>query len=198
MKRSLLIICILILSLFICGCTASNQNALPSSKYVVIYQEVHDAGQIVSGNFPSTHVGDAYPPISFFYNNTTYSALDGMHPVNGSLKVLFGMYTQQESREGLRNGLNVVEIYDFPSTPEPGLTIDGVDKNGTVDMIYDNTSVALSSGSSWTAPPTPEWNETHTITYLSGMNGQNNATNYTYTIQYNRTLTIENKGVIDK
>ena len=208
MKHSLLIVSILVFCLLGCGCTASNQNALPStgssqnalpsSKYVALYEEVDDEGQIVSGNL-SPVVGDAYPPITFYYNKSAAPPSGFPYPINDSLKILFGTYSQKESSAGLRNGLNVVEIYNFPSIPEQGLIINGVDKNGTVDMIYNNTSVALSPGSAWTAPPIPEWNETNTVTYTQpNVNGQSNRTNYTYTIQYNRTVTIENKGVIDK
>ena len=127
--------------------------------------------------------------------------MDGTHPINSSLKMLFALYTQKESIVSLIPSLTVIEIYNFPDTPEQELTISGVDKNGTVDMVYNNKSVALLPGSTWTAPQVPEWNETNTVSYPPPyINGQinSNATNYTYTIQYNRTITIENKGVIDK
>lgn len=198
MKRSLLMACILSLIMLISGCTASNQNALSSSKYVALYEEVHDVGQVVSGSVP--FVGDAFPPIPFFYNRSSYCPPGGFpYPINDSLKIIFGMYTQKESIAGLVNSLNVAEIYTFPNTPEQGLTIIGVDKNGTVKMMYDNESIDLPPGSTWTAPMVPEWNETNTVIFPPpDINGHGNGTNYTYTIQYTRTSTIKNLGIIDK
>ena len=198
MKRILLTIGILCLIILISGCTASNQNALPFSKYVALFEEVHDMGQIVSGSYP--YPGMAQPPIAFFYNKSLYYPPGGFpYPINDSLKILFGMYTQKESRVNLADSLNTVEIYSFPNTPEQDLTIIGVDKNGTVEMMFNNESIFLAPGSTWIAPTIPLWNETNSVVYPPpDMNGQGNGTNYPYTIQYTRTRTIENLGVINK
>lgn len=196
MKHRLLIICLLSWIIVVSGCSISNQNSLPSDKYVALYEEIHDVGEVVSGVSPMTE--GAQPPIPFFYDKSSYNPPGGFpYPINDSLKILFGGYTQKESRVRLVTSLNVVEIYDFPNTPGPGLTITAVENDGTVKMMYDNESVEIAPGHIWTAPAIPKWNETNVGTDpSSGINGQVNRINYT--VQYTRTITIENKGVMDK
>lgn len=86
---------------------------------------------------------------------------------------------------------HVVEIYTTPYTLEPNLTITSVDNNGTVEFSYGNESIQLAPGASWISPIVSMRNETQTG-YLLDL------TPYTFTVYYNRTFEIGNKGVFDK
>ena len=182
MTRSLLIICILIVSLLICGCSVSDQNVLPSNKFAAVYVEMHDDGTLVSGAYP--YPGGAMPAYSFdLPANFTL-------PANDSLKIFLGVQNFSDSIVRLTVDLKETEVYAFPYPISPEITIVGVDKNGNVNLLFNNKSINLSSRASWASPVTLVWNQTNTV----GFNGSN----YTYTIQFNRTWTVENKGVFNK
>jgi hypothetical protein len=185
MKRSLLIACILIFSLLVCGCTSSSQNVLPSNKFVAVYVEMHDDGTIISGTYP--YPGMAMPAYSFdLPANFTL-------PANDSLKIFLGVQNFSDSRVRLTVNFKETEVYAFPYSISPEITIDGVDRNGTVEMSYDNKSINITSGANWVSPVTSVWNETNTVSYPP-----ENGTNYTYTLQFKRTWMVENKGVFNK
>jgi hypothetical protein len=122
------------------------------------------------------------------------------YPANDSLKIIVGTINIRESRVSLTTNLNELDIYSLPYDLEPGLTISSIDKNGTVSMSYGNESVDLQSGHTWKSPVISTWNETNTIKYPppDWSTGIDNGTNYTYTVRFVRTWTIENKGVFDK
>lgn len=182
MKRSLLMIFILIVSLLICGCSISDQQVLPSNKFAAVYVEMHDDGTLVSGTYPL--FGGAKPPYPFdLPANFTL-------PANDSLKILLGVQNISDSTAGITADIKVTEVYAFPYSISPEITIVGVDKNGIVNLLFSNKSINLSSGASWESPVSLVWNQTNTV----GFNGAN----YTYTIQFNRTWTVENKGVFNK
>lgn len=71
--------------------------------------------------------------------------------VNSSLKILcFGYYRQEG---GLFNNLTYVRgIYGFPYQMESGVTITGVNQNGTIQMRYNNELINLSHGETWDSP----------------------------------------------
>lgn len=182
MKRNLLIVCILIFSLLICGCSVSDQNVLSSNKFVAVYVEMHDDGTLVSGTYP--YFGGAKPPYPFdLPANFTL-------PTNDSIKILLGVQNISDSTAGITADIKVTEIYAFPYSISPEITLVSVDKNGIVNLLFSNKSISLSSGDRWASPVTLVWNQTNTLDY--------NGANYTYTIQFNRTWTIENKGVFNK
>jgi len=96
MKYRMLIICIVInLVISISGCSASNENVLPSNKYVVVYEEIRDNGTIVSGFNP--YPGMAQPPIPFLYSMSDYPPGSFPYQMNDSLKILLGVYNIKES-----------------------------------------------------------------------------------------------------
>jgi hypothetical protein len=173
----------IIVILFVCGCTTSNQNVLPSNKFVAVYAEMRDDGSIVSGTYPYPGMAETMSPFNVPGNFKI--------PANDSLKVYMGVQKIKESRVRLTTDLQVTKIYDLPYSISPEIMIVGVDKNGTVDMFYNNTSFNLQSGATWSSPIISIWNETNSFTI-------DNGTNYTYTIQYHRVWTIQNKGTVDK
>ena len=182
MKRSLLMVFILIVSLLICGCSVSDQNVLPSNKFVAVYAEMHDDGTLVSGAYP--YPGGATPAYSFdLPSNFTL-------PANDSLKIFLGVQNFSDSIIRLTVNFKETEVNAFPYSISPEITIVGVEKNGTVNLLFSNKSINLSSGASWASPVTLVWNQTNTV----GFNG----TNYTYTVQFNRTWAVVNKGVFYK
>ena len=97
MKRSLLIACILIFSLLVCGCTSTSQNVLPSDQFVAVYVEMRDNGAIVSGTYP--YPGMAMP--IYPYELPAGFTL----PANDSLKILLGVENRTESRVRLTGDL---------------------------------------------------------------------------------------------
>jgi hypothetical protein len=201
MKRSLLILCILSFIVMDCGCIAGDQNVLPPGKYVALQEEVRDSGTFISGHYP--YPGMAQPMWPFYYGGHALPP-DGYPPnyppLNDSLKILLGSYGIKESNISLTVSLNVAGVYELPYTLEPDLKIIGVERNGTVTMSYGNESITLPPGSAWKSPAISTWNETGTVRYPppGAMTGYDNGTEYTYTVQYVRTLTVINKGVFDK
>lgn len=190
MKRRLLILFIFIASLLMGGCLGTNSNSLPSNKYVAIQVDVMYAGTLVYGTYP--YPGMAQLPVGFYPE---------MYPTNDSLKIMVGIINTRSSIVSLAvNGPVVMNINNLPSDIKLGLSIDGVDKNGTIEMSYNNTSIKLTSGSTWKSPIISTWNETNTIKYPppNFATGVDNGTNYTYIIQYQETWTVENKGMFNK
>jgi hypothetical protein len=195
----LLIACIIL----ICGCLGAKSGTLPSNKYVAVYEEKTDGGTIVSGYYPYP----IYPggPMGymkpFFYKQSDYPSGGFPYSMNDSTKLLLGvLYIQGSSSVYISSNLSVLEIYDLPYMLEPGLTITGIDKNGTVEMSYDNVSINLPPGSAWNSPVIATWNETDIVKYPppDWATGEDHGTNYTYTVQYTRIWAIENKGIYDK
>jgi hypothetical protein len=91
----------------------------------------------------------------FLHDNTpvpVYHDQPGRYvTVNSSLKILcFGYYRQDG---GMFNNLSYVRgIYGFPYRMESGVTITGVDQNGTIQMSYNNESINLGHGETWESP----------------------------------------------
>ena len=183
MKRSLLIACILIFSLLVCGCTSSSQNVLPSNKFVALYVEMRDDGGIVSGTYPYPGMAVPIYPFDLPANFTL--------PSNDSLKILLEVEHITESSVRLSGDAKEIKIYDLPYSLSPEITIVGVDRNGTIEMSYDNKSINISSRTKWVSPVTSVWNETNTIADYNGIN-------HTYTLQFKRTWIVENKDVFKK
>jgi hypothetical protein len=171
-------------------------NSLSPNKYVAIQEERNDVGTIVSGYNPA--FPEAPVPQLFLYNTSMVIAFynkSGIYPpnypeMNQSLKILQGTYYIDTSPARYNNNLVVRGIYNFPYNSESGASILGVDKNGTVEMMYGNESIHLNSGDSWTSPITQTRNET--------VNGIYNGKNYTAIIKYSTTWQIINKGIFDK
>jgi hypothetical protein len=201
MKRSLLILCILSSIILACGCITGDQNILPPGKYIAIQEVVRDSGTFISGHYP--YPGMAQPMWPFYYDRSALppAGYPTDYPrMNDSLKILLGVYDIKESNISLTTRLSVAGIYELPYMLEPGLKIIGVDRNGTVEMSYGNESISLPPGSAWRSPAISTWNETGTVRYPppNAMTGHDNGTDYTFTVQYVRTFTVENKGVFDK
>lgn len=100
MKRCLLIVCILIFSLLICGCTTSNQNVLPSNKFVAMTLIVRDSGEVVSDKTPMSM--GAQPMPSFFDYPYGYNASN--NPADSPLK-----------NKSLKLFVGVINVNDDPA-----------------------------------------------------------------------------------
>lgn len=150
---------------------------------------------------------------TFSYKKSDYPPGSFPYQLNDSMKILLGvLYIHGSSSVYISSTLTVIEINDLPYSIEPGLTIIGVDKNGTVELSCNNTSfystpetlsnlsINLSPGATWGSAPISAWNETNVVKYPppDPYTGIDSGTNYTYTLHYVKTLTLENKGVFDK
>jgi len=174
---------LILIMILVCGCTSSNQNALPSNKFVAVYVEMRDNGAIVSGTYPYPGMAMPIYPYALPANFTL--------PANDSLKILLVVENRTESSVRLTGNSKEAKVRDLPYSISPEITIVDIDKNGTMDMLFSNQSINISSGASWTSPITSVWNETNTIAGYDG-------TNYTYTLQFKRTWMIQNMGVFNK
>ncbi len=184
MKYSILIVGILIfIIILVSGCTTSNQNVLSSNKFVAVYVEMRDYGTIVSGTYPYPGMAVPIGPLEL--------PADFTLPSNDSLKIFLRVDNISDSSVRLTGDSNETEINAFPYSISPEITIISVDKNGTVNMLFSNISINISSGNNWSSPVTSVWNETNTI---AGPDG----TNYTYTLQFKRTWMVQNDGVFNK
>jgi hypothetical protein len=227
MKSSLLIVFILMTMILVCGCIVSDQNraasnpsnntisdnnSLPSNKFVAITFTVRNSGTIVSGQMPIT--AGAQLPVGFFnimssqYDPSSYPS---NYPSKNDLKILVGLIQISDSPYHLTTNLeSVVGVYKLPCTIVPGLNITSVDANGTVEISYDNETIGRYESvttnipckneslyaqeiAGWTSPVISERNETINLAFPA-IGG----TNYTFTIHYKMTYEIENKGVFSK
>jgi hypothetical protein len=210
MKRSLLIAGILIFSLLVCGCTASNSNVsrdtLPQDKYVAVEEYMQTSCTIINGsyNFPP-HI--TLPPISFDYNgsdngsnpadgNSWYGfhrfiSNDYYPAVNDSFKALYdSTYYRDVAPLDTRTGMIIKGIYRYPYVFESGFVLNNIDGNGTLYGSYNNTSIVIRSGEQWTSPLSTE---------IKGGSGTDLSQKpYSYTASFNTTITIMNLGVLDK
>ena len=226
MKRSLLMVFILMTMILVCGCIVSNQsrvisnssnntisnNSLPSNKFVAMTFIVMNSGTIVSGQMP--YIAGAQPPVGFFnimpsqYNSSSYPST---YPSKNDLKILLGLIQIDDSPYHLTTNLeSVVGVYKLPCTIVPGLNITSIDANGTVEISYDNetigryesvTTIIPCKNESLYAQEIAGW----TSPVISERNETINTTfpaisgtNYTFTIHYKMTYEIDNKGVFSK
>ena len=137
---------------------------------------------------------DGMPPMPFYYNMSTPMPGGFPYLINYSSKILLGSYDSF-------NRLNVSVIYDLPYTPDSGIRVNTVDEYGIVEMTYNNESIQLPPGASWTTPAYT-WNETGYVTSYPAEDPNSttltNGTQTQYTIQHTETWTIENIGIFDK
>lgn len=151
--------------------------------YVAIKEVAFDTGTIIHGSYP--YPGMPVPPPFFNYMGPM-SPSDKYPEVNNSLKILYGHYQEHESPETLNSYLSVIGINNFPYQTDSGAIILNVDKNGTVFMTYNNTSINLSVSDTWTSP------------IVSTRLDTVNTTNYSYVARYNLSYEFTNLGIFEK
>jgi hypothetical protein len=180
----------------VCGCMTES-NSLQSDKYVAIEEEMNDDGVLIAG---TPGIPEAPLPPIFDYDNTIprYSYPSNYPLMNDSLKILYGTFYTDSTPEYLRKRLNVRGIYEYPYTLESGPIITNVDRNGTVQMTYDNTSISLKVNDAWTSPviSTRVVNVSGTSARL--VNDSVIGGNYTYTVKYTTTWKVTNRGIFEK
>ncbi len=119
---------------------------------------------------------------------------------NYSLKTLVGVVYKIDSPFHSSASLDhIVGVYNLPYNIEPlpdtsdlGLTITNVDKNGTVELSYENESFYVEPGSNWTSPIVSTYNLSQNLTFPI------NGSYYKYALCFNRTYELENKGLFNK
>ena len=209
MKRSLLIICILISCLLICGCTSNDSNTLKdtllSDKYVVVYEEYYNNSTLIGNTTyrPSDPWPVPVPLLPFDYNNST-GFLDKVGlitsgSVNNSFKILYGKMAYGESPTAYGwNGVISQGIYELPFIPENGFNIVNISRNGTVYATYGNESICLKPGDNWTSPVTTGTmiGVYHTDDIPLPSNGT--VIYFPWPVSYNMSYTITNMGMYNK
>jgi hypothetical protein len=180
-----------------CGCTNHDSSFLPLNQYVAIEEEMYDNGVLIAG---TPGIPEAPLPPIFYYDNTIprYIYPPDYPPMNDSLKIVYGTFYTDSTPEYLRKRLNVHGIYEYPYPLESGPIITNVDRNGTVQMTYDNESINLNVNDAWTSPVIST-----RVVNLSGtsarlMNDSVIGGNYTYTVKYTTTWKVTNRGVFEK
>lgn len=211
MKRSLLIACILIFGLFVCGCTyfnsSTSKDMLPQDKYVAIRVDSTNTSTLI-GTPPYTPV-QPMPiptPVPYFdYDNSKGWLGPELAPYgissNDSLKVIVGniRYWDTPTMSGYM-GIDLRGIYALPFTFENGLTILNITGNGTVLAEYENKSIYLKPGENWTMVKTAD---NTTGAYLANMQNNNtfdyqNVTQMPWPVKSEQNYTFTNEGLLDK
>lgn len=207
MKYSLLILGIIILIVIICGCTTTNSNTqkdvLPTDKYVAVYEEYYNNSTLV-GNMtykPANPWILPAPYYDFDYNNSSKSSwnpISGNIVVNDSTKILFGRVVNNSTPTYYgKMGAFVDCVYSLPFSIENGFEITNITRNGTIFAIYNNSSIQLEPGGTWTSPIITGTTMGHYATYDIPTPG-GNATYIEWPVRYNTTYTITNKGIYNK
>jgi hypothetical protein len=191
----LILLAVLVL-VFVCGCMTES-NSLQSDKYVAIEEEMNDNGVLIAG---TPGIPEAPLPPIFEYDNTIprYSYPQGYPPMNDSLKILDGGFYTDSTPEYLRKSLNVRGIYAYPYQLESGPVITNIDRNGTIQMVYDNKSTYLKVNDEWTSPIITTRVANINGTSVRFIDGNVTGGNYTYTVKYTTTWKVTNRGLFEK
>jgi hypothetical protein len=209
MKSSLLIICILAFSILISGCLAGDQNVLPSSKYIVIQEEIYEFNGTINGSYPD--IPDVVSSIPFYYNKSEHYPSD--YPqINESLKALLGIYRIENVSGNITVNLTVKGIYSYPYKlgPENDVyilpvrpyllesvpVVVGVDRNGTLETAFGNETPTVISGVTFSKQYMTQPIGTDNI--LPIVSTRNITTSEGDTIQYTSMYNITNVGIFDK
>ena len=211
MKRSLLIVCILIFSLLICGCTYFSSNTskdtIPSDKYVAILEEYTNSSTLI-GTPPNATIRPfpiPTPVPTFDYDNSQGQLQYELGPygitANDSFKILIGKISYFDTPTMLGYmGIGLMGVYDLPYTVDDGFTIVNVTRNGTIMAIYNNQSIILKPGENWTTTSSANI----TGAYLANKFNTSDYTDYTnmtimpWPIHRELSYTFTNKGIFNK
>ncbi len=209
MKRSSLIVCILISILLICGCTTINSNTLndtlPSDRYVAIYQEYTINSKLIGNT--SYKPGPPIPLPSPFmpsdYDNSSgimgYFLASYGYNVNDSFKILYGKRFNLDTPVDYgQGGFGIYGIYDLPYTIDEGFSVVNISKNGTIYATYNNQSIYLKVGDTWASPITTKNETGRYLTYDIPNQTMGNITYFDWPVQTNTSFTITNKGLYSK
>jgi hypothetical protein len=149
---------------------------------VALYERIVDKGRVIEG-VCDRPMPSLYPPEPF----DKYFVVKGLHcNVNNSLKIYYGTDNVQDWPTGIDTRTNRRGIYGYPYTLDSGPTILGVDRNGTVHMLYYNKSVYLKVGEGLESPILS--NGTRAIDWFGSP----------FKVGYNVTASITNIGVFNK
>ena len=190
----------LIFSLLICGCLGTSNNS-SLTNYTVVFVEHNEEGTIVAGEAPLEHV--VHDPGSFYYssdlvhakygNSTNY--VPGYPEINNSLKILLGIYYNELRQENQSGYLLVKGVYNYPYQLDTGPTILNIDKNGTLLLAYNNSSIYVKKGDAWSSPVASTRSEDYNQFYTyTDYNGTYIAKNYSYTVNWKTLWVITNIG----
>ncbi len=203
-ETELLFILIISIVLLACGCTSpapsgngNDTGAMAADKYVALYEEHDKVSTILEGNGTVAHMPVPCPrPFPFDYDGTL--GYKGEYPaVNDDLKVMYGSYVVVEHPTGGYSTAYYKGIYGLPYTLSSGLTITGIDANGTVEATCDNATVILKAGDIWRSPVATKV-ENQSL-HVMGDNIPFSSFVYRpFIVQTNDSWTVENKGIYPK
>jgi hypothetical protein len=185
-----------------CGCASpgpagTGADTLPVDRYVALYEENDTIGSVPAGNVTIAYMPVPCPrPLPFDYNGTL--GYSGQYPeVNDDLKVMYGSYVVVDHPAGGYSTACYRGIYELPFTLDSGLKIWGIDAAGTINASYYDANVTLKVGDVWKSMliSIVKNESLHII-------GDNitfgNFVYQPFTVQYNYSWTIENKGMFPK
>ena len=172
MKHSLLIVCIIIFSLMICGCTSFNstskissntssntsQDTIPSDMYVGVLEEYTNQSTLIGTPpytpFPPMPIPTPMPVLDFD-NSQGYTEVylwNTNSPINDSFKgfILKEYLVSTPTQYGYAGEIYAKAVYDLPYTVEGGFIIENITSNGTILARYKNQSIVLGPGENTT------------------------------------------------
>lgn len=199
LSRIVIVVLVSVIFAGISGCIytgsgSQTSSTLPADKYVAIYQEYNEEGRMVEGNEPVLPIiGPALEPFDYdgskglsnqyYGTDGDFQIFAGIYyyydsPVSGYPKACFGGYSGQ-----------------YPLSLLGGLTIHGIDKDGTINASYDNESVILKIGDRWQSPV-----QTRVVDRMFCIDEESGKEYFQIfePARFNSTWTVENKGVFNK
>lgn len=211
MKYSLLVTGIIISSLLICGCTTTNSNTskdtLSSDKYVAVYEEYTNSSKLIGDTtyIPFGPWPIPMPIIPFDYNNSSGVLIShriiNSSTINDSFKILYGRMNNIDNPNAYgQSGVWVTCVYMLPYTNENGFTIMNISRNGTIYAIYNNESIYLKPGDTWSSLITTGTTMGSYSTLDPRVFNSSNGIvgHFPWPVSYNTSFTIENKGIYNK
>lgn len=196
------IVIIILIALAVCGCASPGPaghgaSALPTDKYVALYEEYDVEGTVLEGDGTIMFIPAPCPvPHPFDYNGTR-GFLEEYPTVNDDLKAMYGWYMVYSSPATWFSTARYRGIYSLPYTLDSKLTIREIDANGTIIGSYYDANVTLKVGDVWRSMVTSiVKNESHYI--ADNLTSFSTSSMRPFLIQYNYSWTVENKGVFPK
>lgn len=189
---------IISIGLIVSGCSAPapGSNELSSKDYVAIYQEYHEEDTVIAGNGTIPFFPEPAPTPSPFDYDGSHANTRQYPTINDSLRVFYGAYKYYQTPATWKIRVDYGGVYSFPHKLESDLTIQSVDKDGTIIAGYNNQTVVLKIGAVWRSPDaTKIGNQTFGVQVD---NDPFKTVDRPFTVRYNSFWTVENKGRFDK
>jgi hypothetical protein len=174
---------------------------------VAVYEEYTNSSRLI-GNTTYMPFGPwpiPMPIIPFDYQNSSGDLISlgiiNSTTINDSFKILCGRMNNIDNPNAYgQSGVWVTCVYMLPYTNEDGFTIMNISGNGTIYAIYNNESIYLKPGETWSSPVTTGTTIGSYSTLVPRVfNSSTGIVPYfPWPISFNASFTITNKGIYSK